>query len=80
MSTVEQLTMGEVARVEELAEQSFMDLSDPSKPKGKLLAAAAFVVKRREDKDFTFKAALDMTFEQVTEVLGLQDENLSDGT
>ncbi|GEM_PF-1539615 len=37
---------------------SIDDLGQPDKPKGKMLAAIAYVVKRRENPDFTWEDAL----------------------
>lgn len=51
------LTLGEVAKIEELSGQPLASLSDDQAPKGKLMAALAFVIKRRQDPKFTMVQA-----------------------
>lgn len=55
---VNDLTIGEVIEVEEITGQAFDQMGDPTAMKGKMLAALAFISKRREDPDFTFEQAL----------------------
>lgn len=68
------LTMGEIAKIEELSGQPFTALEDDSLPKGNALAALAFVVKRREEKGFTWNQAQELTLTDVTDLLGLDVE------
>jgi hypothetical protein len=65
------LTMREVATVEELTGAAISALSDSERPQGKALAAIAYVIKRRTDQDFTFDNALDMDFTEIQALLGL---------
>ena len=73
MSVIERLTVGDIAIVEDLSGQGMAALGDESAPKGKLMAALAYVIKRKQDKGFTFADALDMTMTEVQEVLGLDE-------
>lgn len=71
MDIINRLTIGDIAIVEDLSGQSISALSDDNAPKGKALAALAYVVKRKQDKEFTFANALELSMEEVTEILGL---------
>ena len=78
MEAINKLTLGDVAAVEELSGQSIGAMGDEDAPKGKLLAALAFVTKRKSDKNFTFADALDLTMDEVTEIIGLDVEDPKD--
>lgn len=66
---IKNLTMGEISKVEELAGLPIGALADDDKPKGKLMAALAFVIKRREDPKFTLEAANNMTMDEINALL-----------
>jgi len=51
------LTIAEISEIEELSNLPFDAMSDPSKPKGRLLQAMAYVSKKRLDPNFTFEMA-----------------------
>lgn len=70
---VERLTLGEVAKIEELSGQPISAIGEDDKPKGLALAAMAFVAKRREDPKFTWNAAQNLTFDEANEILGLTE-------
>ena len=74
MEAINRLTLGDVAMVEELSGMSIASMGDEDAPKGKLLAALAYVTKRKSEKDFTFQDALNLTMDEVTEIIGLDDE------
>jgi hypothetical protein len=74
MFNIGSLTLGEVAKVEELARTGIGTLGEDEAPKGLLMAALAFVVKRREDPKFTWNEALGMTLPEAHAVLGIGDE------
>ena len=57
---LDDLTIGEICEIEELTGQPFDALNDPTKPKGKMLQAMAFISKRRANPDFTFEDAGDI--------------------
>lgn len=63
------LTLGEVAKIEELSGQPLAALSDESAPKGKLMAALAFVIKRRQDPKFTMIQAEDLNMADIQALL-----------
>ena len=67
---IKNLTMGEVAKIEELSGLPLASLSDDNKPKGKLMAALAFVIKRREDPKFTLEMANNLTMAEITSLIG----------
>jgi len=57
---LDDLTIAEICEIEELTGQPFDALNDPTKPKGKMLQAMAFISKRRANPDFTFEDAGDI--------------------
>lgn len=71
---ITKLTLGEVAKIEELSDMPISALGDEDRPKGKALAALFFVAKRREDPKFTWNQALDVPSDEATAFLGLGDE------
>jgi hypothetical protein len=71
---IKNLTMGEISKVEELSGMPIAALADDDKPKGKLMAALAFVIRRREDPKFTLEAANNMTMDEINALL-LGDED-----
>ena len=54
------LTIGEIVTIEELTGLPFDAMTDPDKPKGKLLQAIAYISKRRDNPEFTFEMAGDL--------------------
>lgn len=73
---IKTLTLGEVAKVEELARAPLGWLGDDQHPQGMLMAAVAFVVKRRENVSFTFADAQNLTFDDLNEIIGEQPDDL----
>lgn len=63
------LTLGEVAEVESLSGLPFDAIASDDKPKGKALAALAFVAKRREDKTYKFNEAMGLKFSDIAELI-----------
>jgi len=55
--SLDDLTIGEICEIEELTGQPFDALNDPTKPKGRMLQAMAFISKRRTNPGFTFEDA-----------------------
>lgn len=72
---IESLTLGEVAKVEELGKAPITNLGSEDKPQGLLMAALAFVIKRREDPKFTFNDAMNMSYEDIAELIGGGEED-----
>ena len=54
---VNDLTIAEVVEIEERTGLPLDALGQVDKPKGKMLQALAYIVKRREDPDFTWEMA-----------------------
>jgi hypothetical protein len=54
---VNDLTIAEVVEIEERTGLPLDALGQSDKPKGKMLQALAYIVKRREDPDFTWEMA-----------------------
>lgn len=78
---ISKLTMGEVAKIEQLSGQAISAIGDEGSPKGLSMAALAYVVKRREDPKYTWNAAQDLTFSEAQDILGLDggdEEEASD--
>jgi len=63
------LTVGDIAEVEDKSGQPFAALGDSSAPKGKLMQAIAFVIKRKEDPKFTYEMAGKMNMEEINALL-----------
>ena len=67
---IDNLTLGEVSRIEEISGLPLSAMADEDKPKGKQLAAVAFVLMHREDKTFTMVQAEELTMPEVMKLLG----------
>lgn len=61
---IKQLTLGEVTKLEELSGLSINSMADDDKPKGKFMAAFAYVIHRRVDPKFTFEQANKLTMSE----------------
>jgi hypothetical protein len=76
MIDINSLTLGEVAKIEELAGVSISSFSNDDAPQGKMLAAIVFVSKRRDLmrqglplSGFTWNDALGMQMDEVSDYL-----------
>jgi hypothetical protein len=67
---INNLTLGEVSRIEEISGLPLSAMADEAKPKGKQLAAVAFILMKREDKTYTLKQAEELTMPEVMQILG----------
>ncbi len=72
--SIDNLTLGEIARVEEVSGQSIASIADSGAPKGKTLAVLVMVAQRRHDKNYTMKDAEQLTMTEALELLGLNPE------
>lgn len=79
MFDVSKLTLGEVAKVEELSHLPITVMGDDERPKGLLTAAIAFVIKRRSSPEFTWNDALALTLDQANDIVGISDDQDVDG-
>lgn len=75
---IKDLTIGEIAKVEELSGLSVSNMGDADAPKAKLMAAMAYVVKRREDPKFKFEDALNMKMAEIDAIVEAKDEPKSE--
>lgn len=75
---INNLTIGELAEVERLAGMSLSAFGDPDKPQMNLMAALVYVIKKREDHSFTFNKALALGMNEITGILGLNDDEDED--
>lgn len=73
MLDVESLTLGEVAKIEELSGQSITVIGDDERPKGLMMAALLFITKRREDPAYTWNAACGTSMAEATAALGFDE-------
>lgn len=72
---IKNLTLGEVSKIEELSGLPLAALGEDDKPKGKLMAALALVIKRREDPKFTLEMANQLTMDDITALMTTGDES-----
>jgi hypothetical protein len=63
---MKQLTLGEIAKVEDLTGRS---IDDPDQPRGKYLIALTYVLARRDKPDFTYEDAENMDASEAGEVV-----------
>lgn len=70
---VSKLTLGEIAKVEELSGVAVGLIEDAGTPKGRMFAALAYVMKKRDDPSYTIAKAEALTLDEVTEMLGDND-------
>ena len=67
-------TMKEIDTIEKFSGVAFSALGEGNIP-SRMLAAMAFVAKSREDKSFSLDDAMNLTYKQVVEILGLDSED-----
>ena len=70
-SALEHLTLGEVAAIENLSGMSIKAMAEGDSPMGKMMAAMAYVIKRRSNPDYTFADAMNLTMEEANEIMGV---------
>lgn len=74
MFNIQSLTLGEVATVEDLAGTGIGSLGEDQAPKGKMMAALAYVVQRRKEPGFKWNDALGLTMPEAHKILGIDDD------
>jgi hypothetical protein len=67
---IQNLTLGEITQVENLSGRAFVELSDEEAPKGALLTALAFVMKKRDNPNYSFEDAQKLTMADIEEIIG----------
>lgn len=78
---IDKLTLGEIAKIEDLSGQSVTSLGEDGAPKGLLLAALAYTAKRRQNiadglppvHSAMWNECLDMTFDEANTLVGFAD-------
>lgn len=78
MIDINSLTLGEVAKVEQLSGQGIGLIADEAQPKGLAMAALAFVWHRRSEPAFTWNDAQALTLDRAKEILQIEDEDETD--
>lgn len=68
------LTMAEVSVIEDLSGMSITALGDEEAPRGKAMAAIAFIVKRRENPAYTFNDAMGLTMGELNDILATDED------
>ena len=72
---INDLTIAEIVTVEELTGLPFDSMTDPDKPKGKMLQALAYISKRRENPEFTFEMAGELTINVESDELDFTEDD-----
>lgn len=71
---INRLTLGEVAKIEELSQMPISSIGNDDAPKGLALAAMAFVAKRRIDPQFSWNEAQGLTLEEAQAIISPPEE------
>lgn len=71
---LDRLTLGEIAKIEELSGQSVSALADDDKPKGRLFIAIAYIVKRRSNPAFTLNEAEAIPATELAQIMGADSD------
>lgn len=69
LNAMSKLTLGELAKVEQLAGLAITDIGEPGVPMVKVMAAVAYVWRKRTDPEWTFEATLGLTMDELNGVL-----------
>jgi hypothetical protein len=72
--SMNKLTVGDIAEIEELSNLPFSALGDVTVPKGKLMQAVAYVLMRKDNPKFSLEDAGNMSMDEIN---GLLDPNPS---
>lgn len=76
MIDLSNLTLGEVATIEDLAGRSITEIGDGSKPMGRALAAIAMILKRRTgEPTFSWNQAQALTIPEANALLGVDTDD-----
>lgn len=70
---INDLTLAEIADVERLSGRSIATLGDDDTPRGKMLQALVYVIKRKENANFKFEEAGNIPMGEAMELI-LGDE------
>lgn len=70
----EDITLGEIADIEDYAKMSFADIGDDVPGVYRLRIGLAWIIKRRTDASFTVKQAEALTAKELGALFGDEDE------
>ena len=70
---ISDLTIAEVVEIEDRTGLPLDALGDADKPKGRMLQALAYIVKKRENPDFTWEQAGELKINTTSEPVPLED-------
>ena len=70
---INDLTIAEVVEIEDRTGLPLDALGDADKPKGRMLQALAYIVKKRENPDFTWEMAGELKITTTSEPVPLED-------
>lgn len=69
----ENITLGEIAEIEDYAKMSFSEIGDDKPGVYRLRIALAWIIKRRNDSAFTIKQAEGLTPTDLTDLFGADE-------
>jgi hypothetical protein len=72
---VSKLTLGEIAKVEEISGYGIGMIEDPATPKGKLFVALSYVIQKRTDPTYTLARAEGLTLVEAEQIVTGGAEN-----
>lgn len=75
---MKELTIEEMEAIEDYAGVAFETMADPTVPKSKMLKAIVWVVKRRDNPDFTIDDAGKIAASEAGEIIEAVFESLED--
>jgi hypothetical protein len=75
---VSKLTLGEIAKVEELAGFGIGLIEDAATPKGRLFIALAYVIEKRRDPSYTLARAEQLTLVDAERIVSGGEDVLAD--
>lgn len=73
MMRLDQLTLREIQIVEKQAGTAITAMQNETAPKGAMMAALVWVIKKREDPSFTWEQALDTPMDEASAIIGDDD-------
>jgi hypothetical protein len=73
-------TLGEIVELEDLSGVPVSQFADETRPRGRMMAALAYIIRKREDSTFTFTDALNLKANELAEFNGEDDESPKEET
>ncbi len=71
---LDKCTLQEISDIERLAGTGIAVLAEPTKPRGKLLAAMLYIHRRRHIKGYKWNDAMNVPLDEALTVLGMADD------